>query len=86
MNRFLPDVLIHTTEMMKNKHVAVIGGGIAGMEAASVLARQGLKVTLIEKQKATGGKLNDWYHLLSRTFHHPGLWWKTWMKKLSGLG
>ncbi|WP_162304359.1 FAD-dependent oxidoreductase [Maribellus luteus] len=48
---------------MNNKHVAVIGGGIAGMEAASVLARQGLKVTLIEKQANTGGKLNDWDHL-----------------------
>jgi heterodisulfide reductase subunit A2 len=49
--------------MVKNKHVAVIGGGIAGMEAASVLAKQGLKVTLIEKQAVTGGKLNDWHHL-----------------------
>ncbi len=72
MNRFLPDVLIHTTEMMKNKHVAVIGGGIAGMEAASVLARQGLKVTLVEKQKATGGKLNDWHHLFP-DFSSPGV-------------
>uniref|UniRef100_UPI003217B114 FAD-dependent oxidoreductase n=1 Tax=uncultured Draconibacterium sp. TaxID=1573823 RepID=UPI003217B114 len=49
--------------MLKNKHVAVIGGGIAGMEAASVLAGRGLKVTLIEKQADTGGKLNDWDHL-----------------------
>jgi len=49
--------------MLKNKHVAVIGGGIAGMEAASVLARQGLKVTVIEKQAVIGGKLNDWDHL-----------------------
>ncbi len=49
--------------MGKNKHVAVIGGGIAGMEAASVLAKQGLKVTLIEKNAITGGKLNDWRHL-----------------------
>lgn len=49
--------------MVKNKHVAVIGGGIAGMEAASALAQQGVKVTLIEKQSETGGKLNDWDHL-----------------------
>ena len=49
--------------MIKNKHVAVIGGGIAGMETASVLSNQGLKVTLIEKQPVTGGKLNDWDQL-----------------------
>jgi len=49
--------------MIKNKHVAVIGGGIAGMEAAAVLAKQGVKVTLIEKEAVTGGKLNDWHHL-----------------------
>ncbi len=49
--------------MGKNKHVTVIGGGIAGMEAASVLAKQGLKVTLIEKEAITGGKLNNWHHL-----------------------
>jgi glycine/D-amino acid oxidase-like deaminating enzyme len=49
--------------MVKNKHVAVIGGGIAGMEAASALSGQGIKVTLIEKQPVTGGKLNDWDHL-----------------------
>ncbi len=49
--------------MLENKHVAVIGGGIAGMEAASVLARQGLKVTVIEKEADAGGKLNDWDHL-----------------------
>lgn len=49
--------------MGKSKHVTVIGGGIAGMETASVLARQGLKVSLIEKQAVTGGKLNNWHHL-----------------------
>ena len=45
------------------KHVAVIGGGIAGMEAASVLASYQHHVTLIEKTSGTGGKLNDWSHL-----------------------
>jgi len=49
--------------MGNNKHVAIIGGGIAGMEAASSLARQGVKVTLIEKEPETGGKLNTWDHL-----------------------
>jgi len=43
--------------------VVVIGGGIAGMEAAGQLARNGCDVTLIEKESDTGGHLNDWYHL-----------------------
>lgn len=54
--------------MIKNKHVAIIGGGIAGMEAAAVLAKQGLKVTLIEKEATTGGKLNNWHHLFPDFF------------------
>ena len=38
--------------------VAVIGAGIAGMSAAIVLAQAGLRVTLFEKNKHLGGKLN----------------------------
>ncbi|MBR4971903.1 MAG: FAD-dependent oxidoreductase, partial [Oscillospiraceae bacterium] len=39
----------------KIKHVAVIGGGIGGMESAIVLAKRGHKVTLYEKSGALGG-------------------------------
>ncbi len=39
----------------KVKNVAVIGGGIGGMEAALVLAKRGHKVTLYEKSKELGG-------------------------------
>ncbi len=46
----------------KNK-VAIIGGGAAGMEAAGKLARSGYYVTLIEKEKETGGHVKNWYHL-----------------------
>lgn len=46
-----------------SKHVAVIGAGIAGMEAAGRLAQSGHRVTLIEKAPAKGGKLSGWYHL-----------------------
>lgn len=46
-----------------NREVVVIGGGTAGMEAAGQLARNGYKVSLIEKEKEPGGHLSNWYHL-----------------------
>ena len=39
----------------KVKNIAVIGGGIAGMETALVLAKRGHKVTLYEKSGSLGG-------------------------------
>ncbi|MDD3267916.1 MAG: NAD(P)/FAD-dependent oxidoreductase [Syntrophomonadaceae bacterium] len=39
------------------KKVIVVGGGPAGMMAAAVAARQGAKVTLLEKKEAVGKKL-----------------------------
>ncbi|MCX6255288.1 MAG: FAD-dependent oxidoreductase [Bacteroidia bacterium] len=45
------------------KHVVVIGGGVAGLEAASRLSKAGFEVSIIEKENKTGGHLNDWYKL-----------------------
>ena len=42
----------------KVKNVAVIGGGMAGMEAARVLALRGHNVTLFEKSLKLGGQVN----------------------------
>ena len=44
--------------------VMVVGGGIAGMQAALDLADQGFKVYLIEKQSAIGGHMAQ----LDKTF------------------
>jgi 2,4-dienoyl-CoA reductase-like NADH-dependent reductase (Old Yellow Enzyme family)/thioredoxin reductase len=41
----------------KAKHVCIVGGGPAGMEAARVLALRKHRVTLIEKEKELGGLL-----------------------------
>jgi heterodisulfide reductase subunit A len=46
-----------------DKHVVVIGGGVAGLEAAGQLAKAGIEVSVIEKESVTGGHLNDWYKL-----------------------
>lgn len=45
------------------KHVIVIGGGIAGMLCATELSQMDIAVTLIEKERATGGKLRGWHKL-----------------------
>ena len=45
----------HLTKAKKVKKIAVIGGGIGGMESALVCAKRGHKVTLYEKTDELGG-------------------------------
>ncbi|MFH8462510.1 FAD-dependent oxidoreductase [Streptomyces sp. NPDC017991] len=40
--------------------VAVIGGGIAGLAAATLLAERGARVTLYEQEESLGGRLAGW--------------------------
>ena len=49
------------------KHTIIIGGGIAGMQCALTLSRQGVATTIIEKENDLGGKLRNW-HVLFPTF------------------
>ncbi len=46
-----------------SKQVIIIGGGVAGLEAAGQLSKAGIEVSLIEKENKTGGHLNKWYKL-----------------------
>jgi heterodisulfide reductase subunit A len=46
-----------------NKHVVIIGGGVAGIEAAGTLADLGHKVSVIEKQEELGGHITGWHAL-----------------------
>ena len=42
------------------RHVFVVGGGIAGLSAAVVLAERGVAVTLLEAQDTLGGRVRSW--------------------------
>ncbi len=47
-----------------NKRALVLGGGIAGMNAALDLAKQGFESTLIEKEGQLGGMARKLYHTI----------------------
>ncbi len=49
---------------MASQEVLIIGGGIAGMQAALDLGNMGLKVHLVEKNPSIGGKMAQ----LDKTF------------------
>lgn len=50
------DEYYHWTKTDSPKNILVIGGGLAGMEAAAALANRGHKVTLCEASDALGGQ------------------------------
>jgi thioredoxin reductase len=54
---FYYDQKVLTSKPKGSRKVLVIGGGIAGMEAAVVAADRGHKVTLVEKSDSLGGLL-----------------------------
>ena len=69
-----------------NKRALVIGGGVAGMNAALTIARQGFPVSLVEKEAALGGFARNLYHtiegadvpaylkdLIGQVEGHPGI-------------
>ena len=47
---------------MTGRRVAVIGGGIAGLATAALLAREGYAVTLLEQRTSLGGRAGSWEH------------------------
>ena len=62
---------------LQTKEVVVVGGGIAGMEAARTAAKRGHHVTLFEKQKALGGNLiPGGSHKFKTEVHELNAWYQ----------
>jgi carotenoid phi-ring synthase / carotenoid chi-ring synthase len=58
-----PDPL-QPTEVPRGTEAVIVGGGIAGMSAAVILAERGVAVTVLEAADHLGGRLGAWRHRL----------------------
>ena len=69
----LPDA----SALSRQPHTVVVGGGIAGLTAATALAERGVRVTVLEREPQLGGRVGGWPDTLadgtpvtmSRGFH-----------------
>lgn len=69
MNRISPELLhlprrAGAARITGHKRAVVIGGGIAGVAAATVLSERGMEVTLIEREASLGGRAGGFPHRL----------------------
>lgn len=55
-----PSGLPHANALPNTPHVVVVGGGIAGLAAATGLAERGVSVEILERQDYLGGRVGGW--------------------------
>ncbi|KAB7743933.1 FAD-dependent oxidoreductase [Nostocoides sp. F2B08] len=55
-----PTGAVRLTTREDTPHVVVVGGGIAGLAAATALSERGADVTLIEREESLGGRVRAW--------------------------
>ena len=48
------------SDLGRRPHVVVVGGGIAGLAAATALAERDVRVTLLEREERLGGRVAAW--------------------------
>lgn len=71
------------TRAVMEKKVAVIGGGVGGMETARIAAMRGHKVDLYEKDSILGGRLFDaGVHSFKESIRELNEWYKLQLKDL----
>lgn len=71
--------------MTSRDSVVIIGSGIAGLVAASVLVRQGYAVTLLEASAIPGGKLASWRDADGDSVEHGHHFWLDQYNNLNRL-
>ena len=62
---------------MESKSVVIIGGGLGGLFTGAILSKEGLKVTILEKNATVGGGL--------QSFKRYGEVWDTGMHVIAGM-
>ncbi|HEX4833282.1 MAG TPA: FAD-dependent oxidoreductase [Trebonia sp.] len=55
-----PAGLADAGQLARRPHAVVVGGGIAGLAAATGLAERGVRVTLLEREPQLGGRVAGW--------------------------
>ena len=55
-----PPGLPHANALPTTPHVVVVGGGIAGLAAATGLVERGVSVEVIEREPNLGGRVAGW--------------------------